>query len=66
MVPRDADKSASPKIPVVDEERCIGCDACEYPWPSAQRGLREGTRKAQDGLKSLPKNNPQSRLTRQY
>lgn len=34
MVPSVADDPKSPKIPVVDEEKCIGCGACENLCPS--------------------------------
>ncbi len=34
MVPSDPERSDSPKIPVVNEARCIGCGACENLCPS--------------------------------
>ncbi len=34
MVPSDPDDKESPKIPAVDETRCIGCGACEHLCPS--------------------------------
>lgn len=34
MVPSDKDNPDSPKIPVVNEARCIGCGACENLCPS--------------------------------
>ena len=34
MVPMDPENEQSPRIPVVDENRCIGCGACENLCPA--------------------------------
>ena len=34
MVPSDPEMSDSPKIPAVNEEKCIGCGACENLCPA--------------------------------
>jgi formate hydrogenlyase subunit 6/NADH:ubiquinone oxidoreductase subunit I len=34
MIPQNADDPASPKIPMIDTSRCIGCGACEHLCPA--------------------------------
>lgn len=34
MMPYDPEDAASPKIPVINEARCIGCGACEHVCPA--------------------------------
>ena len=34
MMPYDPEDAASPKIPIINEEHCIGCGACEHVCPA--------------------------------
>jgi ferredoxin len=34
MIPKSADDPASPKIPMIDTDRCIGCGTCEHLCPA--------------------------------
>lgn len=34
MVPSDPENTSSVKIPVINDERCIGCGSCEYRCPA--------------------------------